>query len=184
MKQAIKTTLGNILGWLVIPAVVIYGYYYGNSACESITIFYMWIMFILELVITVVLLIVIGMLDGDTIFGSKDLKDKKKIESILKWDKKLNSKWYKFQTSMSSVLYTSLAVLIASTGSIWTAIVFGITFVFMKYIFLGLVKEIYKVIVPKVKKAADLLHTEELLDLVANGTNKTEASRPDTEASK
>ena len=164
----VKSFLGSVLGWIVIPALVIYGYYYGSEAIEYIIIFYTLISFVLQLIIGGFL--VAMMLFSDDINLKEDtLKDKKKIDAILKWNGKLSSKFHSFKMTVGSILYLGLAILIASTGSIWAALMFTLTFIVFKYIFLEIVKQLYEMVVPRIKEAAEKLHTEEILDIVGKG---------------
>ena len=163
-----KSLFSSLLGWVIIPAVVIYGYYFGNEACMSITIFYMWIVFILMFFTTIALglaLLADTEALGLALLADTDLdtsiKDKKKLKAVLKWNDKLKSKWFNFTSSASSILYLGLAILIASIGNIWTAFMFTITFVLLKYVLLTIIKELHKKIVSKVKAIIEEEHTKD-----------------------
>ena len=172
----VQSVFTSILAWIVIPALIVYGYQYGNEASQYIAIFYMWIVFILQLVIGGFLVVMLALSD-DIDLNNDTLKDKKKIDAILKWNEKLKSKFQSFKMTVSTILYLGLAVLIASTGAIWTALIFTLAFVVFKYIFLEIVKQLYEKIVPQVIEAAVKLQTEELLDKVDKlaDDGKTEA---------
>ena len=157
-----KTFFLDLLNWVIFPAVVIYGYYYGNEACMSITILYLWIMFIFLFFINILLGLIL-LADTDL-----DLKDKKKLKAILKFNNKLKSKWFSFTTSVGFILYLGLAILIASTGSIWIAFMFILTFVVLKYVLLVVIKKI----ILKIMAIIEEEYTEELLNIVRKGDKK------------
>ena len=132
MIVKIKSFFLSLLNWIVIPALVVYGYYYGNEASVFIVLFYMWIMFFIMSIITVLIGITIN---NDGITLDKDtINDSKKLKAYMKWGKKLKGKWFSFKMSVSTFLYIGLSIVIAASGAIWTAFVFIIIFVVIKYI--------------------------------------------------
>ena len=172
MISKIRTFFLNVLNWIVIPILVVYGYYYGNEASVSITLFYMWIMFVITGLASLLLGLAMMFGDGDIILNEDAMKDPKKLKALLKWNKKLKGKWFSFTLFTGTVLYTVLSVVIAASGAIWTAFMFILTFVVMKYIIFGIVKALYEDVIPEVEKAAEDLRVEEILDMVGKGESK------------
>jgi len=168
----VKAFFTSIFSWVVIPALVVYGYYYGNEASQYIVIFYMWMIFVLQFFVGGFLILMLGLVGDEIDLNEDTLKDKKKIDAILKWNVKLKSKFHAFKMTISTILYFGLAILIASTGAVWTAFIFTLTFVVFKYIFMEIVKHLYEMIVPQVKAAAEKLQVDEILDIVGKGESK------------
>jgi hypothetical protein len=172
MITKIRTFFLNVLSWIVIPALVVYGYYYGNEASVSITLFYMWVMFAVTSFASLFLGLAMLFSDGDMILNEDAMKNPKKLKALLKWNKKLKGKWFSFTRFTGTVLYTGLSVVIAASGAIWTAFMFILTFVVMKYIIFGIIKALYEDVIPKVEKAVEDLRVGEMLDLVGKGESK------------
>jgi len=168
----VKAFFTSIFSWVVIPALVVYGYYYGNEASQYIVIFYMWMIFVLQFFVGGFLILMIGLSDDLDLASNDTLKDKKKIKAILKWNDKLKSKFQRFKMTTSTILHFGLAFLIASTGAIWTAFIFTLSFVVFKYIFMEIVKHLYEKIIPQIKEAAEKLQVDEILDIVGKGETK------------
>jgi len=167
-----KQFFNSVVAWLVVPAMVIYGYLYGNVTSVYLVLFYIWIIFALQVFVSICLIIVLVLADDDWIVDSDTLKNKKKIKAILKWNDKLKSSWYKLTTSASTILYLGLAVVIAASGAVGAAFLFTLTFVVFKYIFLETVKSLYERLSPQIKKAAEKLQMDEILDMVGKGESK------------
>jgi putative Mn2+ efflux pump MntP len=117
----VKAFISSVVSWIVIPILIVYGYYLGNEPSQYIVIFYTWILFILQLFVGAFLVLMLVMAGDELEIKSDTLKDKKKIKAILKWNDKLSSKFHSFKMTTSTILHLGLAVLIASTGAIWTA---------------------------------------------------------------
>ena len=171
-SSGVKGFLSSLVHWIVAPTLIIYGYYYGIEASVYIVLFYMWIMFILQFFVGGFLILMLGLVGDEIDLNEDTLKDKKKIDAILKWNVKLKSKFHAFKMTISTILYFGLAILIASTGAVWTAFIFTLTFVVFKYIFMEIVKHLYEMIVPQVKAAAEKLQVDEILDIVGKGESK------------
>jgi membrane protein implicated in regulation of membrane protease activity len=144
-----KTLFSEIFRWIVVPGLVIYGFYFGSEAFAFITFFYTWVMFVLMLLFNIAFIIIVYA-ELDVMDHFED--DVKKAKEALKTNKKIRSNRFKFINGLATILYIGLAVLIASTGSVFMALVFLATFVISKFIILHLVKELLDKISSELEK--------------------------------